>query len=519
MKRITKIDAAITAEVKKTRVAAYCRVSTASDEQLISLDAQKTHYESYIQSNDDWEYAGLYYDEGITGTKAEVRDGLQALLKECEDGKIDLIITKSISRFSRNTTDCLEMVRKLVEMGVFIFFEKENINTGSMESELMLSILSSLAESESVSISENSKWSIRRRYQNGTFIISYPPYGYANIDGEMRIVPEEADVVKRIFADCLTGTGTYTIAKRLNEDHIPTKKNGKWHGGTVNGILTNEKYTGDVLFQKTYTDDSFNRHTNYGEVDQFFCENHHEAIISHEDFERVQDVLVQRAAEKGNGTNTSRYQNRYTFSGRIVCGECGTTFKRRTHYKPSGDYIAWTCGLHIENKHACTMLYVEESAIKSAYTTMMNKLVFGHQRMLKPMLTSLKGTDDRDRLIQIQRIEQAIEDSTLRKQTLVNLASQGILEPAVYTEECMALALQEERLLAEKKSLVSDIGGDREKLQELEKLMQFTGKGQMMEYFDDEAFNSFAEKIVIADRENAIIHLKCGLKLKERLVR
>lgn len=187
MKRITKIDASVTAEVKKTRAAAYCRVSTASDEQLISLEAQKTHYESYIRSNDDWEYAGLYYDEGITGTKAEVRDGLQALLRDCEDGKIDLIITKSINRFSRNTTDCLEMVRKLVEM-------------------------------------ENSKWSIRRRYQNGTFIISYPPYGYANIEGEMRIVPEEAEVVKRIFAECLAGTGTYTIAKRLNENHIPTKR-------------------------------------------------------------------------------------------------------------------------------------------------------------------------------------------------------------------------------------------------------------------------------------------------------
>lgn len=482
MKRITKIDASVTAEVKKTRAAAYCRVSTASDEQLISLEAQKTNYESYIRSNDDWEYAGLYYDEGITGTKAEVRDGLQALLRDCEDGKIDLIITKSISRFSRNTTDCLEMVRKLVEM-------------------------------------ENSKWSIRRRYRNGTFIISYPPYGYANIEGEMRIVPEEAEVVKRIFAECLAGTGTYTIAKRLNENHIPTKKNGKWHGGTVNGILTNEKYTGDVLFQKTYTNDGFNRHTNYGEVDQFFCETHHEAIISHEDFERVQEVLAQRAAEKGNGINTSRYQNRYTFSGKIICGECGTTFKRRTHYKPSGDYIAWTCGQHIENRHACTMLYVEESAIKSAFTTMINKLVFGHQRMLKPMLSSLKGTDDRDRLIQIQRIEQAIEDSALRKQTLVSLASQGILEPAVYTEECTALALQQERLLAEKKTLVSDIGGDREKLHELEKLMKFTGKGQMMEQFDDETFNSFAEKIVIADRETAVIHLKCGLKLKERLVR
>lgn len=519
MKRITKIGTTATVETKKTRVAAYCRVSTSSDEQLISLDAQKLHYEDYIQSNDDWEYAGLYYDEGITGTKAEVRDGLQALLRDCEDGKIDLIITKSISRFSRNTTDCLEMVRRLVELGVFIFFEKENINTGSMESELMLSILSSLAESESVSISENSKWSIRRRYQNGTFIISYPPYGYANIDGEMRIVPEEAEVVKRIFAECLAGTGTYTIAKRLNADHIPTQKNGKWHGGTVNGILTNEKYTGDVLFQKTYTDDSFNRHTNYGEVDQFFCENHHEAIISHEDFERVQGVLAQRAAEKGNGTNTSRYQNRYTLSGKIRCGECGTTFKRRSHYKPSGNYIAWTCGKHIENRHACSMLYVEETAIHDVFVTMINKLVFGHQKILKPLLGSLKNTDDKDKLNKIRRIDQEIENTAMQKQTLVCLAAQGILEPAIYNEECSALAIEEERLLVEKKSLISDIGGDRTKLQELEELMQFTAKGHMIEHFEDEMFSDFVDKIVIESRECAVFHLKCGLQLKERLVR
>ena len=165
------------------------------------------------------------------------------------------------------------------------------------------------------------------------------------------------------------------------------------------------------------------------------------------------------------------------------------------------------------------MLYIEESAIKNTFTTMMNKLVFGHQRMLKPMLSSLKGTDDRDRLIQIQRIEQEIEDSALRKQTLVSLASQGILEPAVYTEECTALSVQEERLMSEKKRLISEIGGDRTKLQELEKLMQFTGKGQMMDQFEDDIFNRFAEKIVVADRDTAIFYLKCGLKLKERLVK
>ena len=214
MKRITKIEENKALSLKKKiRVAAYCRVSTASDEQLISLEAQKAHYEDYIKSNDEWEYAGLYYDEGITGTKKECRDGLLSLVDACEKGMVDLVITKSISRFSRNTTDCLELVRKLLDLKVTVIFEKENINTGAMESELMLSILSSLAESESVSISENSKWSVQKRFQNGTFIISYPPYGYKNENGEMVIVPEQAEVVKQIFADTLAGKSTQPLQR------------------------------------------------------------------------------------------------------------------------------------------------------------------------------------------------------------------------------------------------------------------------------------------------------------------
>ena len=225
MKKITKIEVSESSVYKeKLKVAAYCRVSTASDEQLISLEAQKAHYERYICANDKWEYVGLYYDEGITGTKKEIRSGLLSMIADCEDGKIDFIITKSISRFARNTTDCLEMVRKLTDLGISIFFEKENINTGAMESELMLSILSSLAESESVSISENSKWSVQKRFQNGTFIISYPPYGYENDNGTMVIVPEQAEVVKEMFAACLAGKGTHAIAKELNARGLKTKR-------------------------------------------------------------------------------------------------------------------------------------------------------------------------------------------------------------------------------------------------------------------------------------------------------
>ena len=206
--KIRKIEAtpSFTAQ-KKIRVAAYARVSTGSDEQLLSLETQKEHYDSFIKIHPEWEYAGLYYDEGISGTKVEKRDGLVMLLKDCEEGKIDRVITKSISRFSRNTTNTLEMVRNLSKIGIYIFFEKENIDTEHMSSELMLSILSSIAESESRSISENNKWSIKHRYEEGTYIIGYPPYGYDNVDGKMVIVPEEAAVVKEIFSWALSGKG------------------------------------------------------------------------------------------------------------------------------------------------------------------------------------------------------------------------------------------------------------------------------------------------------------------------
>ena len=235
-------------------MAAYCRVSTASDEQLVSLAAQKDHYETYIKSNPDWEFAGLYFDEGISGTKKAKRVSLLRMMEDCKHEKIDFIVTKSISRFARNTTDCLEMVRKLIDLGIFVYFEKEKLNTGSMESELMLSILSSLAESESVSISENSKWGVKQRFANGTFKISYPPYGYINVDGEMVINEEQAKVVRYIFAETLIGKSSNYIAADLQKKGIPTRKGGNWIPTTIRGILANEKYVGDVLFQKTYTD-------------------------------------------------------------------------------------------------------------------------------------------------------------------------------------------------------------------------------------------------------------------------
>lgn len=519
MKRITKIEEnTLLGKKEKLRVAAYCRVSTANDEQLVSLAAQKAHYESYIKSNDEWEFAGLYYDEGVSGTKKEKRNGLLSMMAACERGTIDFVITKSISRFARNTTDCLELVRKLLDLNIYIYFEKENLNTGDMESELMLSILSSLAESESVSISENEKWGIKKRFQNGTFIISYPPYGYANVDGQMVVMPEQAEIVKQIFADTLAGKSTHRIATELNERKIATKKGGSWSPGTINGIIRNEKYIGDVLYQKSYTDSSFNRHSNRGELDQYLVQDHHEAIISREDFERANAVLQQRGREKGNGENTGRYQNRYSFSGRIYCAECGGKFKRRMHYKPSGQYVAWCCANHITDRHSCSMKYVTDAALKLAFATMMNKLVYGQQMVLRPLLQSLRGLNDKERLLRIEELETAIEKNMEQRQVLTNLMASGYLEPALFNKENNALATETDALRQEKDSLMHSINGDMFKVEELHRLIKFVSKGTMLTEFDDEVFLYFVERITVRTRTEVSFELKCGLSLKERLV-
>ena len=516
MKRITKIEEK-NPEIRKIRVAAYCRVSTASEEQLISLDAQKAHYEEYIKANNSWEYAGLYYDEGVSGTKKEHREGLLKLIADCEKGLIDMIITKSISRFSRNTTDCLEMVRKLMNLNVVVFFEKENLNTGQMESELMLSILSSLAENESVSISENNKWSIQKRFQNGTYIIGYPPYGYRNENGEMVVVPEQAEIVRKIFADTLSGKSSHTIAKELNEQGTVSKRGGKWTSGTIISILHNEKYMGDVIFQKTYTDSRFNRHINNGECDRYLFQSHHEAIISRELYEKANEIMNQRGREKGNGENTHRYQNRYGFSGKIQCGECGSVFKRRIHYKPSEDYVAWSCKNHIENKDACSMKYITDDSLKVAFLTMMNKLIFACKKMLTPMFRKLQGYYDKEYLLKIQEYETKLEKNIEQRQVLASLMSSGLLEPALFNKENNTLILEEKRLHEEKDKLIYSVSGDRTKAETLQKLIKCVSGRKFLTEYDDELFVAHVDHVTVVSRTEVVFSLKCGLNLRERL--
>ena len=512
MKTITKIEAPDTHKAKKLRVAAYARVSTSSDEQLISLDAQKNHYEVLIRSQKDWEFAGLYFDEGISGTKMAKRDCLLALLDDCGKGLIDYIIVKSISRFSRNTVDSIETVRRLCDMGIYIFFEKENIDTGKMEGELLLSILSSLAESESRSISDNETWSIKRRFMNGTYKISYPPYGYDYIDGEMVVNEKQSKVVRWIFGQVLSGNSTAEIARKLNEEGVATKRGGSWTSTTINGMIRNEKYTGDVIFQKSYSDERFARHRNNGERDQYYVTDHHEAIISHEDYEAANAILDRNGAEKGIHADIRKYQNRYCFSGKIICGNCGAVWKRR---KISG-YFGYACTTHLADKDACGMKSIREDSIMAAFTTMLNKLIFSHRQILKPYLESLKTSSSDDSLHRIQQIQTLLAQNTEKRETLTMLMTQGIIDPVLYSQETNELLSQADSFRDEIEALKNEVSGDVNKVTETTALIHFAEKSAMLQEFDKDLFDRYVKRIIVHSRNDIRFELKCGLTLRER---
>lgn len=508
--KISKIESKPN-EKKKLRVAAYCRVSTDSDAQTDSFDAQKAHYESWIKIHDNWEFAGLFYDFGVTGTKTEHRDGLQNLLLECRAGKIDYILTKSISRFSRNTTDCIFLVRELLDMNIPIYFEKENIDTGSMESEFVLSILSSMAQNESRSISENNKWSVRQRFENGTYQFSCVPYGYMRDDeGFMVINPEEAEIVRFIYQSVLNGLGSEKIAKILEERQIPTRKSGKWTNSTVRDILTNEKYYGAAVFQKTYTNESFHRKKNYGEVDRYFVEEHHEPIISKEIFERVKEIIEQRASEKRIISGSDKYQKRYVFSGIIFCGECGDKFRRKIH--DSGKEIAWSCRTHIQDKKKCSMKYIRDDMLKAAFVTMINKLIYSRKQLLLPLYENISIQGSNESSSRIHFIQNELQKLSEKKDTLRKLRAQDIIDSVVFNQEINFIDAQASEYRAE----LSDLSGKTKDFSELNKLIHFTDR-EMMTAFNEEVFCMFVSKIVIVNRNCAEFHLKCGLKVKEAL--
>ena len=340
------------------RVAAYCRVSSGKDAMLHSLSAQVSHYSEFIQRRPGWAYAGVYADEALTGTKDD-RPEFQRLLADCREGKIDRVLTKSVSRFARNTVTLLETVRELKELGVAVYFEEQNIDSLSGDGELMLTILASFAQEESKSVSDNCKWRIRKDFSEGKPMNLPLLYGYRREKGRIVIDEEEAEIVRFIFRSCLNGMGKGRITEALREQGVPCRLGGEWQTETVGGILKNEKYTGDALLQKTYIENHLTKRKclNRGELPQYYAENTHPAIIDHETYERVQALIAERR-EKANVQKD--VTARYPFTGLIGCGCCGAHYHRRTN--PTR--ITWQCVTYLRRgKKHCSAKQIPEETL------------------------------------------------------------------------------------------------------------------------------------------------------------
>ena len=385
-------------EVTKLRVAAYCRVSTDSDEQETSYDAQVSHYTEYIQQNPQWTLAGIFADDGISGTNTKKRDEFNRMIDECMAGNIDMIITKSISRFARNTLDCLQYIRQLKDKNIPVYFEKESINTMDAKGEVLITIMASLAQQESQSLSQNVKLGLQYRYQQGKVTVNCNRFlGYTKgNDGKLVIDPEQAEVVKRIYREYLEGYSMDKIAAGLEADGILTGAGKeKWHTSTINKILRNEKYIGDALLQKTYTTDFLTkkRIKNNGTVPQYYVEDDHEAIIPKELFMQVQAEIVRRRVVHVSPTGKKRsFSCNHCFAQMVFCGDCGELY-RRVHWNNHGcKSIVWRCISRLAPGSAdtnCTNRTVNELLLQEVTVTAINQILTERGTFLKQLQANI----------------------------------------------------------------------------------------------------------------------------------
>ena len=492
--KIRKIAATKTQAKEKLKVAAYCRVSTFQESQEGSLYAQRRYWEKEIRNNPDWILAGIYFEQGLSATKTESRPELQRMLADCRAGKINLILTKSISRFSRNTSDCIAMVRGLTALGVTIRFEKENIDTGTMESEFMLSLLSCMAESESHSISANGKWAIRKRFETGTFKHSIAPYGYRKKNGNLVIDEEQAEIVRDIFGMILSGYGFAAIADELNARSIPGPRGTPWLLSTVSDICKNPVYIGDVLYQKHYVDDNFKFQRNKGELDQFYHENHHEAIVSRETFELAEQNVKQRE-------RTGKHRTQHALSGKLVCGYCGRTMKRASRK-----------GYHVYECPGCGA--EPEENVKNAFITCLNKLAYSQtlspkRRVLDVFIDSL---DEEARTVErLKEIDEELENNQLQADVLTAIALVNHFTPEEHAKK-MELLKQNDALRREKVMLAT-CSTSTVKAERLKEFVTHWKSGA----FPEDAFEELVENATILPGEAVIFKFSCGLELRESM--
>ena len=497
-------------KVKKLRVAAYCRVSTETEEQNSSYEVQVAQYTEFIKKNAKWEFAGIFADDGISGTNTKKREEFNRMIEECMEGNIDLVITKSISRFARNTLDCLKYIRQLKDKNISVYFEKENINTTDAKGEVLLTIMASLAQQESQSLSQNVKLGLQYRYQQGKVQVNHKRFmGYTkDEDGNLIIVPEEAEIIKRIYREYLEGKSLTGIGRELEKDGILTAANkSKWRPETIKKILQNEKYIGDALLQKTITVDFLTkkRVKNEGHVPQYYVENSHEAIIPKELFLQVQEEVHRRSnIYTGADKNKRNYSSKYALSAITFCGDCGDIY-RRVYWNIHGrKEFVWRCVTRIEQgPEVCKNRTVKEDELYDAVMTAINRLLAGGNNMIKTLEENIHAVIGDTTEYKVSEINTLLEE---KQKELISLANKGKDFDSL-ADEIEELREKRQTLLVEDASL----SGENERINELIEFIR-TNKYRTLLY-DDTLVRKIIQNVTVYD-DHFVICFKSDIEIE-----
>ena len=495
-------------QIERIRVAAYCRVSTDGDEQLGSFESQKAYYEQKIKQNKEWVSAGIFADEAITGTKVDKREGFQEMIRKCQNGEIDMILTKSISRFSRNTQDIIKYVRMLRDRNIAIVFEKENINTLDMNGEMLLTILSSLSQGEVESLSENVKMGLKMKMKRGELVgfNGCLGYDYHPDTKSITVNEQEAETVRFIYNMYLQGYGSSTIAKRLTEMGVKNKL-GKveWHDHGVMGIIKNEKYKGDILLGKTFTVDpiSKRRLANMGEEDRYYIRDHHEPIVSREVWDKADEIRLKRVKPRlmENTGNRERYTRQFTFSSMLECGYCGHKLSRRTrHQTTTTKKPVWQCMNAIKNGiSSCpNCKAIDEAIIENAFLDAFRLLADNFDDVLDSVLSTIENVlKDDTELKRVKQLEKDINIIESKKSRLTDLLIDGKIEQEDYDEKKLSFQRKLHQMTEEKVYLEENIGQQKNISKRMDQLRKTLENEDILDEFDRIVFESIVEKVIV----------------------
>lgn len=515
----------------KQRVAAYCRVSTNNKEQINSYEAQKVYYTQKIEENPDWELAGIFADKGLSGTSLKKRDNFNKMIAACKRGRIDTILTKSLSRFARNTVDCLETVRMLRARGIGVIFEKENINTLTESNEFLITLFSGFAQAESESLSGNIARGKMMSMQAGNV-----PYQYKKLlgyregeDGKPEIDPEEAKTVRRIYRRYLEGCSLSQIQRELEADHVPTAQGiQRWSYQVIHNILTNERYIGDALLGKTYVLDCISKEVrkNNGERPQYYVENNHPAIIPREWFQRVKEEMTRRASkrkvmQRHGKTELGKYSAKYALSELLVCGECGTPYKRCTWARNGKKRIVWRCVSRLEfgTKYCHGSPTLDEEKLHQAILKALNEFAQADSEVKEDMLnfTRLVWAGQEADGTSLISLKQRLGDITAEQALLLDKVLENMDDPDL-NAQLKALMDEKQAVQEQIQAMEQETAQSENRMSRMAELREWMAKLEVNTEYNDEQVRMAVERITVVDAET--IHIKFrypGLEMDKKL--